>query len=89
MRDYDILFVFHDEVENQFYDVCGQLVHNIYEIITPNDLFLYRYDSRHNKFNTPFPGVMCKICTMQEGQEYFWDWGYKEYENEPIRFRPN
>jgi len=44
------LQVFHCMEENFFLDECGQPIHNIFELITPNDLFLYREDPGHNIF---------------------------------------
>jgi hypothetical protein len=37
-----ILFIRYDPEENVFYDECGFRIRNIFEMITPNDLVLYR-----------------------------------------------
>lgn len=59
-----LLYFSYDSKENVFYDPCGIRVINIFEIITPNDLFLFRQNPRYclfpyieNKF------ILCVIIT--------------------------
>lgn len=42
-----ILYLTYEPEENTFYDECGFRIVNIFEIISPNDLLLFRHDS-HN-----------------------------------------
>jgi len=61
----DQLFVCYDPDENMFYDRYGSLI-NILEMITPNDLFLFRQDPGyctfpHRKNNK----ILCEILTNE------------------------
>lgn len=48
-----LMIVIWNETENAFYDECGQHIENIYELITPDNIFLFR----HNHGNCLFPMV--------------------------------
>ena len=57
-----VLYIRWDEKENVFYDTCGFMIGNIFEMITPNDVYLFRQD--HG--NCSFPhredrNVLCEI----------------------------
>lgn len=44
--DYDAVeYVYYDGVENAFYDQCGMHITNIYDYVTPNDIYLFRKDN--------------------------------------------
>lgn len=54
--------IFYDPIENIFYNPCGIRINNIYKLITPNDLFLFRQN--HNKsifMMKNSSNVLCKI----------------------------
>lgn len=38
----DVLFLIYYPEENIFYDECGMRVTNILEMLTPNDLFMFK-----------------------------------------------
>lgn len=40
----EIIYVRYDESENRFYDDCGFYLSNMFELITPNDLFMFHKD---------------------------------------------
>ena len=46
----NILYFILDPNKNIFYTQDGTMVANMYEFITPNDLFLFRYDHGYNIF---------------------------------------
>ena len=55
-----VLFISYDVAYNQFFDECGNIIQNIFEVVTPNDIFLFR----RNHDNCMFPyrydkKVMC------------------------------
>lgn len=50
-QDYKACFhIYYDGVENVFYDSCGKRIINILEILTPNDLFLFRSNQENCVF---------------------------------------
>lgn len=63
----EILYLYYDSSENTFYDECGQRIDNIFELIRPKDLYLFRNDPG----NTLFPyihekGIWCEIVDLEE-----------------------
>jgi len=51
-----------DRYTNIFYDQCGMQIPNIYEYITPNDLFLYKKNKNSCYFiHRNNPNIVCKI----------------------------
>lgn len=63
----EILYLYYDSIENTFYDDCGQRIDNIFELIRPNDLYLFRHDPGNVLF--PYihvPGLWCEIVDMEE-----------------------
>lgn len=66
------IFLFYDDEKNCFYNTAGIIVVNIFAIITPNDLYLFHQDNGFCTFRTPWPGVYCEICTMEEGWYRYW-----------------
>lgn len=62
--------VFHDKIENIFLDECGKELINIFELITPNDLYLYTEDPGYTIFpHRDDPGLLCEILDL-EGEWY-------------------
>ena len=59
----DQIYIEYDPLSNQFYDQCGFHISNIYELVTPNDLCLFRkipskyYLFRHRSMKN----VLCQI----------------------------
>jgi hypothetical protein len=43
----DFRFLYYNTEQNMFYDQNGILIINIFELITPNDLLLFRQDPGH------------------------------------------
>lgn len=72
------LYLYYYEQQNVFTDIDGIVIYNIFEIITPNDLFLFRHDSGFNYF--PFVGdkewlveiitVPDEVCGWQETLDF-------------------
>lgn len=63
----EILYLYYSARENVFYDECGQRIDNIFERISPKDLYLFRLDPGR----APFPyihqqGLWCEIIDMDE-----------------------
>ena len=70
--EYDaLIFVYLDMMDNVFYDHNENLIENIYELITPNDLYLYYDDPGNCMF--PYrknPRVLVEIVTCDYGMEF-------------------
>jgi len=59
-----ILYFWWDEENNMFYDECGQLVINIFEMVTPNDLLLFKKDHGYCLFpHRETKGILCEFVT--------------------------
>ena len=68
MEYVDILYFVYDSTENMFYDQCGFRIVNIFEELTPNDIFLFRSNPGYYLFKKRnFKNVWCKILTEQGG----------------------
>jgi hypothetical protein len=78
-KDLKMMFIFYDEVMNCFYNTRGERIQNIFSILTPGDLLLFRNDPGCCTFRTPFPQVVCEICTMEEGYTFL---GIEREENQ-------
>jgi len=62
-----VLQFFYDSEENIFYDQCGQIVINIFEVLTPNDIFLFKQDPGYNVFSHRDNNrILCEILTDYE-----------------------
>lgn len=61
--EYDgILELYYDSEENVFCDQCGIKVRDILEILTPNDIFLFKRNSKNNIFpHRRYPRILCEI----------------------------
>ena len=62
-----IFYIFYYENENLFTDDDGHVIYDLFTVITPQDLFLFRHD---NGFNT-FPmkdhdDVICEIISVPD-----------------------
>lgn len=56
---------------NMFYDIAGRRITNVFELITPNDLYLYRHDPGNSIFtHVSEPHTMCEIITDKEWEEF-------------------
>lgn len=49
-RELLTLYVYYYEDENIFTDEIGKVIYNIFNIITPNDVFLFKHDPANNCF---------------------------------------
>lgn len=43
----DVIQLYYDKERNKFVDDGGFIVYNIFSIITPNDLFLFKYHKQY------------------------------------------
>lgn len=69
-----VIEIFYDEVENAFYDECGQRINNIFELVTPNDLYLYKSEAtRYSSFfQRDDPRILCEIHDLEDpGDGYY------------------
>lgn len=62
-RVYEAELIFYwSECENTFYDQCGKRVSNIFEYLTPNDLYLFHTNHNHNQFSLRYDfSILCQI----------------------------
>lgn len=57
-----ILYFTYDPEENTFYDQCGIHMANIFEVLTPNDIFLFKRDHGYCIFpHRDDPHIWCEI----------------------------
>lgn len=60
-----ILELYYDSEENLFYDQCGIRVRDIFEVLTPNDIFLFKRNPKCNVFlHRKYPRILCEILTQ-------------------------
>lgn len=65
-----LIRILYDRRLNMFYDVAGHRLTNVFEFITPNDLYLHRNDPGETIFpHRNDPSIMCEIITEEE----WWD----------------
>ena len=57
-----IFYLYYHEDENLFTDDLGQVIYNIFSIITPQDLYLFHHDNGFNIF--PLLGHDDAICEI-------------------------
>lgn len=63
----EVIYLWWDPRDNTFYDQHGAQLPNIFEIITPNDLFLFRNDHGYSIF--PYVKdrrILCEINVLDE-----------------------
>jgi len=68
VREYkEVLYIEYIPIENSFYDEGGFHIDNILDIITPNDLLLFRNDYDFKYFTHRFnKDVLCIISVSDE-----------------------
>jgi len=66
VENYDvILYIYYDAKENIFYD-DGVEFFNIFDAVTPNDIFLFRHDPGYCTFpHRSEPRILCEIITEE------------------------
>lgn len=64
----DVMVIYHDPDKNIFLDSdCGYIIPNIFEMITPNDLYLYRNDPGLNIFpHRDIPDLLCEVVEWED-----------------------
>lgn len=68
------LFLFYYKRANVFTDCDGHIIYNIFRIISPNDLYLFRHRPKHNTFkHCSQDNVLCRIITVMDDEDYYWD----------------
>ncbi len=66
-----LIRILYDRCLNMFYDIAGRRITNVFELITPNDLYLYRHDPGNSIFpHISEPHTMCEIITDEEWKDY-------------------
>jgi len=74
-----ILYFWWDEENNMFYDECGQLVSNIFEMVTPNDLFLFMNDPGHCIFpHRDSKDISCEFVTDENMKDILNYYAYRK-----------
>jgi len=72
INEYDgTYYIFWDEQANMFYDPCGIRIINIFDLVTPNEIFLFRYNPK-NFCAFPMKGeprTVCIFVTNEEGYQ--------------------
>lgn len=80
MNSPPVLQIFYFEEENFFTDEDGQVIENIFEFITPNDLYLFRGDPGNCIFpRRDISGELCEIVTLDEEEwltDHLCPWWY-------------
>jgi hypothetical protein len=67
-----VFHLYYYEDENIFIDDGGFIVYDLFSIVTPQDLFLFRKDHRFNCFPmVGIPEVMCKILTVLKSYDIY------------------
>jgi len=66
----DVIEMEYDPDSNTFYDEWGVLIPNIFDLLTPNDLYLFKNDYDNNMFNhKKDKKVVCVIGIRGEQRE--------------------
>lgn len=63
----EIIYLWWDPRDNAFYDPHGARLSNIFELVTPNDILLFRNDHGYNTF--PYvkdKTVLCEINVLDD-----------------------
>jgi len=74
----DFMILYYED-ENIFRDAdMGHIIYNIYEILTPSQIFLFRHSLEHNCFPTRYDrNVWCEIIVIPDetcGAQYEEEW---------------
>ena len=57
-----LVYIVYQPHVNMFYDYRGKRLSNVFELITPNDLYLYRHDPGNSIFpHRSKPDTLCEI----------------------------
>jgi hypothetical protein len=80
----NVTYILYYEVDNIFTDMDGNIIYNIFDMITPNDLLLFRDDPGNNSFCMKSDrDKICEIITIPEdgycGEVIHIDFGYGWY----------
>jgi len=64
----EVMYIEFDPKENCFYNSCGMQIIDIFDMITPNDLLLFRSDPfKHSYFqHRNQPQTLCKLYIITE-----------------------
>lgn len=67
VNDKLIFYLYYYEDENLFTDNGGHVIYDIFNIITPQDLFLFQYDNGYNIFPMVWnPNTLCEIIPIPD-----------------------
>jgi hypothetical protein len=74
MEEQDAIGLFYDIDKNVFIDEDGFVISGILELITPNDIFLFKHLKEYMVVNhRTLPGVVCELY-YPEDDDPPWDW---------------
>jgi len=70
MEIQDAIGIFYDIDENLFIDEDGFIIWSIFELITPNDLYLFRLHQESTVVaHRSWPGVVCELYYPEDVNE--------------------
>jgi hypothetical protein len=70
----EIFYMYYIEEDNIFADQDYYIIYNPFLYITPNDLFLFRYDNAHNLFPmVDNPNILCQIVPIPDELIFFYE----------------
>lgn len=62
-----VIYLFYYEDENFFTDEYGEIIYNMFDMITPQDLFMFKYDRGYNLFpHKKDRTILYEIITIPE-----------------------
>ena len=66
-----IVYIIYSPGLNMFYDLRGKRLSNVFELITPNDLYLYKNDPGITLFpHRSKPNTLCELVTAEILEDY-------------------
>lgn len=67
-----VIGLFYDVLKNVFIDEDGFEIHNIYEIISPNMVYLFRHHQEYMiVHHRNLPGVVCELFWPDDGDRQY------------------
>jgi len=75
------LYLFYYRDANVFMDFNGQIIYDIFRIMSPNDLYMFRSNPTNNTFwHRSDDDILCRIITVRDDDKS-WGWYLCEIED--------